>query len=142
MDNVVELVRKLGVKAGTLVVMRNGRPEDFAAISASLPEGAQLLDDLSKDNPANIIIVWPSERDDLRDLLGNLRQAITPDGAFWIVIPRKTSGKTKSGITFAHVQTAALEIDLVDNKVAKFSDQEYGVRFVIRKEKRSLPRDE
>jgi len=65
-----------------------------------------------------------------------LRNASTPDGAIWAVIPKKRERK-KTGVTFGQVQAAALKTtDLVDNKIASLSDSEYGIRFAVRKEKR------
>jgi hypothetical protein len=39
-------------------------------------------------------------------------------------------------LSWEQVQQAALRTDLVDNKIASVSDQEYGTRFVIRKDRR------
>jgi len=65
-----------------------------------------------------------------------LRGAITLDGAIWAVIPKKKVAKKTTSVTFDQVQTVALKTDLVDNKVVSLSDGEYGIRFVVRKEKR------
>jgi hypothetical protein len=35
------------------------------------------------------------------------------------------------------MQAAGLQTDLVDNKVASVTEQDYGTRFVIRKERRA-----
>jgi hypothetical protein len=45
------------------------------------------------------------------------------------------STKSLRGIDFSWeaMQAAGLETDLVDNKVASFSEEDYGTRFVIRK---------
>ena len=137
MNSATELVRKLGIKADSLVVANNANPAILAMINERLPQGAVLLTRFPADMQANIILVWPTETDDLRELFQRLRQAITTDGAIWAVIPKKGTAKKKAaGVTFDQVQAAALTTDLVDNKVASFSDEEYGIRFVIRREKR------
>jgi hypothetical protein len=66
-----------------------------------------------------------------------LQSEIVPNGAIWAVIPKKKFAPAH-GIAFSwsEMQAAALQTDLVDNKEASFSEEEYGTRFVIRKEKR------
>ena len=53
------------------------------------------------------------------------------------VIPKKPFAQTR-GIDFSgsELQEAALRTDLVDNKVATLSVEEYATRFVIRKDRR------
>jgi len=54
-----------------------------------------------------------------------------------VVIPKKPFAQTR-GIDFSwsELQEAALRTDLVDNKVASLSVEEYATRFVIRKDRR------
>ncbi len=139
MDSATELVRKLGVKAHSLVVAINANLEILAKIQECLPEGAILLTDLPPETQANIILVWLTERDDSYQVFQRLRHAIVPDGAIWAVIPKKVAAKKKAeSFTFAQVQAAALQTDLVDNKVVSLSGEEYGIRFVIRRERRGV----
>ena len=63
----------------------------------------------------------------------DLQRRIRPDGKLWIVLPKKAYAEaTAFPHTWAQVQGAALKTDLVDNKIAAFSEELTAVRFVIR----------
>ena len=136
MMSAAELVRKLGIKEAFTVAAINANYEVLARIQEGLPQGTILATKLPSDRQVKIIIVWLTEADDLDQEFRRLRQAITPDGAIWAVIPKKRTRKKATNVTFDNVQAVALKTDLVDNKVASFSEREYGIRFVIRREKR------
>ena len=134
-----DLVRMLGLKPNSLIVAINPNPSILAWVQEALPDGAVLAEGLPADARPNAILVWPTERDDLDALFQRLRDAIVPDGAVWAVIPKKRRGSGNRGVSFIRVQEAALKTDLVENKVLSFHGDEYGVRFVIRKERRVSP---
>ncbi len=92
----------------------------------SVPPGAKM----------DVIVLWADETTEGR--FPALQGCLKPAGAVWVVIPKKTvAARTGSSITFDGIQQAALATsDLVDNKTLTFSDTHYGIRFVIRKEKR------
>lgn len=75
------------------------------------------------------------------DYFKDLQARLRPDGRLWIVLPKKAYAETTD---FPHswdeVQRAALKTDLVDNKIAAFSEELTAVRFVIRRARR--PRHE
>lgn len=84
------------------------------------------------------ILCWPRSLSGLIDQLQVLQYHIPPEGAIWVVMPKKKFARER-GIDFnwEQIQAAVLKTDLVDNKVASITEQEYGTRFVIRKDKRS-----
>lgn len=67
----------------------------------------------------------------------DLQKRLEPNGKLWVVLPKKAYAEE---IDFPHtwdeVQRAALKTDLVDNKIAAFSDELTAVRFVIRLSRR------
>jgi len=137
MNSAAELVKKLGVKPESIVVAINANPDILAKIQGKLSKKVTALTELPTNSRSNIILVWLTEKDDLSKLFQRLKHAVAPDGAIWAIIPKKKARQTKStGVTFELVQHAALQTDLVDNKVLSFSEEEYGIRFVVRKEKR------
>lgn len=132
-----DLVRKLGVKSGATVVALNAGPEVMASLTAALPEGVSVSTSLSGEAHADTVLAWLRTADGIDPLFERLRHLIAPDGASWAVIPRKARGKEAGpGVTFDAVQAAARRHSLVDNRVAHFSEREYGVRFVVRREPR------
>ena len=85
----------------------------------------------------NVILFWPDELERLSERFAELQRRIVPDGAIWAVIPkRKYAARRGVGFTWEQMQAAGLQTDFVDNKVASISEQDYGTRFVIRKERR------
>ena len=83
------------------------------------------------------ILFWPHEPERLSERFAELQRRIVPHGAIWAVIPkRKYAARRGVGFTWEQMQAAGLQTDFVDNKVASISEQDYGTRFVIRKERR------
>ncbi len=61
-----------------------------------------------------------------------------PNGAVWAGIPKQRIARQRGlTLTWEEMQAAALQTDLVDNKGASISDEEYATRFVIRKDQRA-----
>lgn len=137
MNNAEELARKLGIQANSLAVAIGASRDFLSKLREVLPDGASLATELKAGVKANIILVWLAGNENLYQVFQRLRRSIVPDGAIWAAIPKKTTRqKVADGATFDQVQAAALKVDLVDNKTATFSDTEYGIRFVIRRERR------
>jgi|ERR1051326_5015159 hypothetical protein len=131
-----ELATKLGIKPGYKVALLE-RP---AALTTQLEQacpGAEFYDSLS-DAPFEVLLFWPTSLEGLAETFAQLQRQIVPDGAIWAVIPKQRIARVR-GLTFTweEMQAAGLQTDLVDNKVASVSDEEYGTRFVIRKDRRS-----
>jgi len=131
------LARKLGIQSGHVVCLLNAPPEAAALLRQECPEQVSFSDTL-EHGPYNTILFWPTHLAGLSDRFAQLQRHIVPDGAIWAVIPKKPFARAR-GIDFSwpDVQRAALQTDLVDNKVATLSVKEYATRFVIRKDRRS-----
>jgi hypothetical protein len=124
------LIDKLGVKPGMRV----------AIVGPVDPDGTfhQLLADRTDDvtdgppRPDSDLVFLAA--DSHAELAGfrELRRRIRPNGAIW-VISKKGRAAT---IRYADILEAAQADDLVDNKVASFSDTHTALRFVIRRELR------
>jgi hypothetical protein len=67
--------------------------------------------------------------------LPRLQAAIKPDGMIWISWPKKAS-KVATDITETSIREAALQLDLVDVKVAAIDAVWSGLKLVIRKDRR------
>ncbi|PYE25152.1 hypothetical protein C8J32_104105 [Rhizobium sp. PP-CC-3A-592] len=73
--------------------------------------------------------------------LSGLQDWITPDGMIWVSWPKKAS-KVKTDVTEDVVRAAALDLDLVDVKVAAIDAIWSGLKLVIRKDRRKDRRKE
>jgi hypothetical protein len=131
-----ELVRKLGIQPGARVCLLDAPPRAVEGLRDELPPEVTLLKMLVEELN-DVILFWPYELDGLNERLRSLQFHIRPQGAIWVVMPKKKYARA-SGIDFTweEMQAAGLQTDLVDNKVASISGQEYGTRFVIRKDRR------
>ncbi|MBI4201746.1 MAG: hypothetical protein HY532_01345 [Chloroflexi bacterium] len=128
-------VRQLGIKAGHTVALGNAPPEFASDLASALPPQASLLPTGKTQTTAGIVIQWP---DSMADMMQAITQRITQGpatlSAFWVVIPKKpVAEKRRSDLFFQPVLDAVLPTGLVDNKTLTFSEEEYGIRFVVRK---------
>jgi len=130
------LVEKLGIKSGQVVCLLNAPTRAAALIRQECPEEVGFFDTL-EHGPYDVILFWPTQLAGLSDRFVQLQRHIVSDGVIWAVIPKKPFARVR-GIDFgwSELQEAALQTDLVDNKVATLSEEEYATRFVIRKNRR------
>lgn len=143
-----DLARKLGLMPGRSVCLLEASPSAEAIVRAACPPGVALVVDASDPGePAHdmarcdVLLFWPRTLDGLTARLATLQACIAPDGALWIVIPKRAHMRARGvAFTWEEMQSAALGTDLVDNKIASFSDTDYATRFVIRKERRGAYR--
>ena len=132
-----DLARKLGVKTGQRVCLLNAPPSAVALLQRECPEGVAFSLRLGTER-YNLILFWPAQKEGLAEEFARLQQRILPDGAIWAVIPKKRYAKARGlELTWAEMQLAGLQTDLVDNKDASFTEEEYATRFVIRKDRRA-----
>lgn len=132
-----ELARKLGIHPGAVVLALEPPPDAQAVLHAACQDGVTLLVDEATTR-AGIVFVWPRTLVGLAERLTQLTWRIQPDGALWVVMPKKPFAAAR-GITFTweQMRAAALTTDLVDNRVVAFSPRDYATRFVLRKERRA-----
>jgi Protein of unknown function (DUF3052) len=123
--------RKPGLKAGTRV-----------ALDAP-PDGWELADPPAgllapgADDPADVIVAFFRAADEITDRLPTLARRIFPAGAVWALWPRRAAGHV-SDITDGVVRSCALELGLVDVKVAAVDVDWSGLRLVWRTGNRVL----
>ena len=126
------LVAKLGVKSGARVALVGIDDEALAGDLAKL--GATVQSAAGKGAPSgevDVIIVRVADAGELARVKG-LAKKLAPDGALWIVRRRG-----KDGVAESAVFEAGRGAGLVDVKVAKWSDTETAMKFVIPKSARA-----
>jgi len=131
-----DLAKKFGIKPGMAVCLLDAPAEAelavresavWAVFSTALGEGRY-----------DAILFWPRQLEGLAERFAELQRCIVPDGSIWAVIPKKKFAARRGvGFTWEEMQAAGLQTDLVDNKVASVTEQDYGTRFVIRKARRA-----
>jgi hypothetical protein len=121
--------RKLGLKPGQRVSL-DAPP---AAWAFADPPGG--LETVTAPAAADVIVAFFTRAADLPVRLPGLAGRIFPAGAIWAAWPRRAAGHT-SDITDTVVREHALELGLVDVKVAAIDGDWAGLRLVWRKENR------
>lgn len=131
------LLRKLGAKPGHRLLLVNA-PVGFRERLAAPEVAVREAEALAPGARADILLLWLRGGEDLDFLFARAEAAVQPGGAVWVVIPRKATPKGRVfPYDFAAVQEAGLRTALVDNKQLKLTEEEYGVRFVVRRERRA-----
>ena len=125
-NNPKSLLDKLGVKTGQVVSVLGIEDEDFLReLGERAPEYAT-----KTQKNADVVFYRADGPADLEELK-KLRSTIRPDGAIWVVSPRK-----RPEIADVVVMAAAKAAGLVDVKVARFSETHTALKFVIPKDQR------
>src|ERR1700722_2243308 len=117
--------RKLGLKAGLRVGL-DASPDGWALTE---PPAALLAPD--EDGAADVIVAFFRAAEQIRGRLPGLARRVFPDGAVWALWPRRAGGHD-SDITDSVVRGYALDLGLVDVKVAAVDEDWSGLRLVWR----------
>jgi hypothetical protein len=115
------LLDKLGVKRGMRVVLIAFDDEGFRA---QLAERGATVQEPSAG--LDLVFFWAGQPGDLRRI-GELRRLIHDAGAIWVL---RAKGAARS-VREVDVIDAARAFDLVDNKIASFSDTVAAMRLVV-----------
>ena len=133
------LPEKLGYKAGQHVLFI-ALPEGLSVLASAAPFAAVTRKARwSAALPArrfDLIHAFTTEKADLDTHLVALQNALKPNGTIWVSWPKKAA-KVVTDVTEDRVREAALELDLVDVKVAAVDAVWSGLKLVIRKERRA-----
>lgn len=132
-----ELAQKLGLRDGQLICLLEAPAKASQLLLAVLPSSVIIHTSLEASS-YDLILVWLMQLGGLAQFFSRLQAHLQPAGAIWAVMPKQKYARQR-GIDYNwdQLQAAALTTDLVDNKIASFSDQDYATRFVIRKKSRS-----
>jgi hypothetical protein len=117
--------RKLGIKPGQRVAL--DEPPDGWSLQA--PPGGLLGPDAG--GAADLIVAFFRAETEIDGRLPALARRVFPDGAVWAAWPRRAAGHD-SDITDNVVREHALDLGLVDVKVAAIDEDWSGLRLVWR----------
>jgi hypothetical protein len=127
------LPKKLGIKGGTRVVLRNVPP----AVRAELAEPLTSCHVLPASKPpVDFALLSVLSRSELKKEFAALAKHLAPAGILWVSWPKKTSGVT-TDLNENEVRRIGLELGLVDVKVCAVDETWSGLKFVIRLKDRS-----
>jgi hypothetical protein len=122
------LVDKLGIKAGTTIVVL-GAPRSYPSILGAQPEGVTFRSRLSAS--AEFIHYFARQRTILQAEFPRLSRALIDEGTLWISWPKRTSG-VETDLDENVVREIGLGHGLVDVKVCAVDEVWSGLKFVRR----------
>lgn len=130
-------LKKLGVTAGQKILVHRA-PKAFTQElrDRALPD-TLISTRLTASAHYDLIFHFAAPDQDLDALFADMVRVLKSDGALWVIIPKQKHA-TALGYLYDWnmLIQAALKTTLVDNKTLTFAPDEYGTRFVIRKEHR------
>ncbi len=124
------LARKLGIKEESRVLLVNAPSEFESADLADLPPGV-VVHARAGSSPYDVVVLFVRTQTQLMARFEPLTKRITPSGRLWVAWPRKAGGFV-SDVTENAIRDHAVDIGLVDNKVAAISDAWSGLQLVYR----------
>jgi len=131
-----EFTDKLGIKPGQTVAVIDGDNDLFRKLSLEAPQDVTLQKRIL-GSKVDMILVCLWEPTNYRHLFQRLQNAITNDGSIWAVIPKNPAVLAKGIDVFRDdLVEEVSKTDLVDNKTLSITEEEYGIRFVIRRDQR------
>jgi len=130
-----DVLDKLGVYRGQAVsVVGRGDPQLLRRVHQRIGRP------LAKEGfRADLILFWPQKPSDVSTRLRALRTSIFPEGAIWVITPKK-GRRGCNGMPYleeAQLIPLGLTAGLVDNKICSISETESARRFVWRRKDRS-----
>lgn len=130
-------LKKLGMAPGQKILVHRA-PKAFTQElrDQSLPD-TLISTRLTRGTAYDLIFHFAAPDQDLDAFFGSIEKSLGPNGALWVIMPKQKQAQALGyGYDWNRLVAAALKTSLVDNKTLTFSPEEYGTRFVIRKELR------
>ncbi|TAH51195.1 MAG: hypothetical protein EYC68_11700 [Chloroflexota bacterium] len=128
-------LRKLGVNAGQKILVHRAPKAFTQELRDQAPPETLISTRYTKRAQYDLIFHFAAADENLDALFELMQHALKLRGALWVVMPKQKHAKQRGYLYDWNSMIArALKTTLVDNKTLTFSPEEYGTRFVIRKE--------
>lgn len=121
------LPQVLGIRAGTKISVINP-PRGFVQRLNPLPDGVEFL--VTAQAGLDVILFFTRDAKELVERLPALSRAMAVNGGIWVCWPADATGRPP--VSEELIRQAALEIGLVDNKIAHLDALWTGLRLVWR----------
>jgi hypothetical protein len=121
------LAKKLGIKPGFKLMLIN-EPAHYFDLFTDMPMDVQVINDES--DKKDLVHFFTKQRQELIDLLPQLKAQIKSTGIIWVSWPKKAS-KVITDITEDTIRNYAISIGLVDIKVCAVDEVWSGLKLVI-----------
>lgn len=130
-------LKKLGVSAGQKILVHRAPKSFTQELRDQAPPDTLISTRLTKRAQYDLIFHFAATDEDFDAFFSDMQHALKVNGALWVIIPKQKIAREKGVLyDWNSMLACALKTTLVDNKTLTFSPEEYGTRFVIRKESR------
>jgi hypothetical protein len=131
----IPVLEKIGVKSGQKIMVHRAPKQFTQELRDQSPPDTMVSTRLTTRAQYDLIFHFAAPDEDFVTFFGEMQKVLKPDGALWVVIPKQKQAKQLGyAYDWDGMVGHALKTTLVDNKTLTFSPDEYGTRFVIRKE--------
>lgn len=131
----IPVLEKIGVTSGQKILVHRAPKQFTQELRDQSPPDTMVSTRLTTRARYDLIFHFAAPDEDFHRFFAAMEKVLKPDGALWVVIPKQKQAKQ---LGYAYdwdvMIERALMTTLVDNKTLTFSPDEYGTRFVIRKE--------
>ena len=121
------LAKKLGIKQCCKLMLIN-EPAYYFDLFTDMPMDVQVINDVSENK--DLVHFFTKKRQELFDLLPQLKAQIKSNGVIWVSWPKKAS-RVITDITEDTIRNYAISIGLVDIKVCAVDEVWSGLKLVI-----------
>jgi hypothetical protein len=130
-------LKKLGITAGQKILVHRAPKAFTQELRDQAPPETLISTRLTTRAQYDLIFHFAAPDENLDALLPQMERVLKPTGALWVVMPKQKQAQARGYLyDWNRLLASALKTTLVDNKTLTFSPEEYGTRFVIRKEQR------
>lgn len=131
----IPVLEKIGVTSGQKILVHRAPKQFTQELRDQSPPDTMVSTRLTTRAQYDLIFHFAAPDEDFDRFFAAMEKVLKPDGALWVVIPKQKQAKLLGYLyDWDGMLKHALETTLVDNKTLTFSPDEYGTRFVIRKE--------
>jgi hypothetical protein len=130
------LAQKLGIKPAATVVVING-PANYQKLLGEGADGLEFSDRTRSDS--SFVHFFTTRRSELEKQLTRLRKDFSDSGTLWVSWPKKSAG-VPSDVTEDVIRAVALPLGFVDVKVCAVDETWSGLKLMVRRADRKLPR--
>jgi hypothetical protein len=130
------LAQKLGIKPATTVVVIN-EPANYRKLLGEGADGVEFSDRIVSDS--SLVHFFTTRRSELERKLPMLREKVADTGTVWVSWPKKSAG-LPTNVTEDVIRAVALPLGFVDVKVCAVDETWSGLKLMVRRADRKLPR--
>jgi hypothetical protein len=112
-----------------MLCLINPPPGAYVRFSNELPKRNPLYLGLPPRGLARHLVFWPDGAQSLGYVLSYLKSVLDPDGAIWVIMPKKkTTQEGEGSFSLPDLRQAAEKLGLVNDKQISYSGSHHAVR--------------